>query len=200
MLRLALLAILAATPAFADKAIFAGGCVWCVEADFERVPGVRNVISGYTGGTSPSPTYDAHGKHYEAVEIEYDPSVVSYAQLLFLFFRSVNPTDPGGQFCDRGDSYRTAIFVSNSAERAAAAAALSLAQKGLTRPIVTPILDVGPFWPAEAEHQDYAKGTRIVITRAGPMQQSEAYKFYRQSCGRDARLRALWGDEAIFSR
>jgi peptide-methionine (S)-S-oxide reductase len=164
------------------------------------VPGVREVISGYTGGSTSAPNYADPGGHFEAVEIDYDPAVIGYSELLYLFFRSINPTDPGGQFCDRGDSYRTAVFVTNTAERTAAEAAKTAAAKVLNRRIVTFVLDAGPFWRAGSEHQDYAKGKRIVITRAGPKSQSEAYKFYRRECGRDARLRDLWGDQAIFSR
>ncbi|MFN3970030.1 MAG: peptide-methionine (S)-S-oxide reductase MsrA [Gemmobacter sp.] len=204
MLRTVLALMLLAGPAMADKAYVAGGCFWCVEADFEKVPGVREVISGYTGGTTRNPTYEqvtAKGTgHYEAVEIDYDPARISYAEILYLFFRSVNPTDAGGQFCDRGDSYRTAIFVSNAAERAAAEAAKAAAGKALGKTIVTPILEAGRFWPAEDYHQDYYKGRNIVLTRSGPKRQSEAYKFYRASCGRDQRLRELWGADAVFSQ
>lgn len=204
MLRLILMAMLLASPAMADKAYVAGGCFWCVEADFERVPGVRGVVSGYTGGTTANPTYEEvsgdRSGHYEAVEIDYDPARITYAEIMYLFFRSVNPTDPGGQFCDRGDSYRTAIFVSNAAERAAAEAAKAAAGKALGKRIVTPVLEAGRFWPAEDYHQDYYKGTNIVLTRAGPQRQSEAYKFYRASCGRDQRLRELWGKAAVFSQ
>lgn len=204
MFRATLLALLAAGPAMADRAYLAGGCFWYVEADFERVPGVRGVVSGYTGGTTPNPTYEEVSRersgHYEAVEIDYDPAAISYAEILYLFFRSVNPTDPGGQFCDRGDSYRTAIFVANAAERAAAEAASEAAGRVLGKTIVTPVLEAGPFWPAEDYHQDYYKGTRIVLTRAGPQRQSDAYKFYRAECGRDQRLRELWGKAALFSQ
>ncbi|MFN4157084.1 MAG: peptide-methionine (S)-S-oxide reductase MsrA [Gemmobacter sp.] len=204
MIRAVLALMLLAGPAMADKAYVAGGCFWCVEADFEKVPGVREVISGYTGGTTRNPTYEqvtAKGTgHYEAVEIDYDPARISYAEILHLFFRSVNPTDAGGQFCDRGDSYRTAIFVSNAAERAAAEAAKAAAGKALGKTIVTPILEAGRFWPAEDYHQDYYKGRNIVLTRGGPKRQSEAYKFYRASCGRDQRLRELWGADAVFSQ
>lgn len=195
-------AMMMATPAVADKAVLAGGCFWCIEADFERVPGVRGVVSGYTGGTTANPTYDqvtaGRTGHYEAVEIDYDPAQISYAEILYLFFRSVNPTDAGGQFCDRGDSYRTAIFVSNKAERAAAEAAKASAESALGKRVVTPILEAGTFWKAEAFHQDYYKGRNIVITRAGPKRQSEAYKFYRAACGRDRRVKELWGDAAPF--
>ncbi|WP_343080396.1 peptide-methionine (S)-S-oxide reductase MsrA [Ostreiculturibacter nitratireducens] len=187
-----------------ETAIFAGGCFWCVEADFEKVPGVKSVVSGYTGGTVENPTYkqvSAGGTgHYEAAEISYDPAKVSYEQLLKLFFRSVDPTDAGGQFCDRGDSYRTAIFVSDQAERALAEAAKAEAEAKLGRPVVTPILDAGTFWKAEEYHQDYYKSGDFIFTRFGPRKKSSAYKLYRESCGRDERLRKLWGSEAVFSR
>ncbi|MDA0961402.1 MAG: peptide-methionine (S)-S-oxide reductase, partial [Proteobacteria bacterium] len=113
--------------------------------------------------------------------------------------RSVDPTDAGGQFCDRGDSYRTAIFVGSPAERALAEAALAEAQAQLGRAIVTPVLDVAPFYEAEDYHQDYYKGDKLVLTRFGPRKQSVAYDLYRQACGRDDRVRALWGDAAPFA-
>ncbi len=185
----------------ADTAIFAGGCFWCVESDFESVPGVSSVVSGYTGGTTENPTYRTlkGSGHYEAVQITYDPDVVSYARLLHAFFRSVDPTDAGGQFCDRGDTYRTAIFVSNPAEHAAAEAAKAAAQRDLGQPIVTPILNTAAFYGAEHIHQDYYRGTTLVVTRRGVKTQAEAYKFYRDACGRDDRVLALWGDAAIFA-
>lgn len=198
-----LLAWSAAAEAEEARAYFAGGCFWCVEADFERVEGVREVISGYTGGTLANPTYEdvltERTGHYEAVEVIYDSALVSYDRLMFLFFRSVNPTDPGGQFCDRGDSYRTAIFVTNAAERASAEAAAAEAAVALGRAIVTPVLDLGAFWPAEAYHQDYYKGANIVLTRFGPRRQAVAYKLYRDGCGRDARMIELWGNQALFA-
>lgn len=183
-----------------QTAIVAGGCFWCVEADFEKVEGVRDVVSGYTGGTTENPTYQTikGSGHYEAVEITYDADVVTYDQLLYLFFRSIDPTDAGGQFCDRGDSYRTAIFVSNPAQRAIAEAAKAQAQRDLGGQIVTPILDAARFYEAEGYHQDYYKGQSIVLTRRGPKRQSEAYDFYRNACGRDARVAQLWGDDAPF--
>jgi peptide-methionine (S)-S-oxide reductase len=200
---IALALALAPLPTFAEKAYVAGGCFWCVESDFESVPGVREVVSGYTGGTVDDPTYKQVTRggtgHYEAVEIDFDPGKVSYGRLLELFFRSVDPTDAGGQFCDRGDSYRTAIFVTDADQRAAAEAAKSEAEAALGRTIVTPILDAGRFWDAEDYHQDYYKGEGIVITRRGPKVQSEAYKFYRKSCGRDGRVRELWGAQAAFA-
>lgn len=190
-------------PALAEMAYVAGGCFWCVESDFESVAGVREVASGYTGGTTDNPTYKqvsrGHTGHYEAVEIDFDPAQVSYAHLLDLFFRSVDPTDAGGQFCDRGDSYRTAVFVTDAAQRAAAEQAKAAAEAALGRAIVTPILDAKRFWPAEAYHQDYYKGDGLVLTRRGPKSQSEAYKFYRSACGRDARVKELWGTAAAFA-
>ena len=196
---------LQAAPAHArdiQTATFAGGCFWCVESDFERVQGVIEVVSGYTGGTTANPTYATlkGSGHYEAVQITYDADQVSYAQLLNLFFRSVDPTDAGGQFCDRGPSYRTAIFAANGAERRAAEAAKSQAQRELGQNIVTPILNAATFTEAEAIHQDYYKGDRIILTRRGPKSQAEAYKFYRNACGRDQRVLELWGAAAPFAK
>ncbi len=185
-----------------QQMVVAGGCFWCVEADFEKVRGVVDVVSGYAGGTTENPTYrqvtGGDTGHYEVVEITYDADTVSYRQLLDLFFRSVDPTDAGGQFCDRGDSYRTAIFVSNQAEQQAAEAAKAAAQAELGQQIVTPILPAATFYEAEEYHQDYYKGSSIVLTRGGPKRQSEAYDFYREGCGRDQRVRQLWGDDAPF--
>lgn len=196
-------AMLGATAHAAEgKAVVAGGCFWCVEADFEKVPGVVSVVSGFTGGTAESPTYKqvvAGGTgHYEAVEITFDTAKISYDEVLRLFLRSVDPLDDGGQFCDRGDSYRTAIFVSNKAEKAIADAAIAEASTALGATVVTPVLAAGTFWPAEAYHQDYYRSTDIVLTRAGPKQKRNAYKFYREACGRDARVKAVWGDAAAF--
>ncbi|KIC18233.1 MULTISPECIES: peptide-methionine (S)-S-oxide reductase MsrA [unclassified Leisingera] len=182
----------------------AGGCFWCVESDFESVPGVVEAISGYTGGTTVSPTYKDVTKggtgHYEAVQIVFDPAKVSRGHLINLFFRSVDPTDPGGQFCDRGDSYRTAVFVSNGEERSLAEQTKAQAQQALGQKIVTPILSSKTFFQAEDYHQDYYKGDSLVFTRFGPKRQAEAYKRYRQACGRDARVIQLWGDTAPFAK
>lgn len=201
---LALLTVFLFVPGFvqAETAVVAGGCFWCVEADFESVQGVSGVVSGYTGGTTKNPTYKEVGNggtgHYEAAKITYNPASVSYAKLLEMFFRSVDPTDAGGQFCDRGDSYRTAIFVSGPEQRAVAEAAKAAAEAALGQKIVTPILDAARFYDAEDYHQNYYKGDSIVVTRRGPKVQSEAYKFYRNACGRDARLKQLWGNAAVF--
>ncbi|WP_227815126.1 peptide-methionine (S)-S-oxide reductase MsrA [Nitrogeniibacter aestuarii] len=194
-----------ATPAQAgtDQLVVAGGCFWCVESDFESVPGVTEVISGYTGGHTENPTYKQVSGggtgHYEAVQIRYDPAQVSEEKLMYLFFRSIDPTDAGGQFCDRGESYRTAVFVHSPEERALAEAAKLEAQKALGKPVVTPILTATPFTPAEAYHQDYYKKDDTVLTRRGLKSKAEAYKFYRQACGRDARATELWGNEAVFA-
>jgi len=191
---------LGAAQADQKTAVVAGGCFWCVEKDFESVPGVTSVVSGFAGGKTANPTYKqvtAGGTgHYEAVQITYDDSKVSYADLITLFFRSVDPTDSGGQFCDRGDSYRTAIFVSGPAERAAAKAASAEAEQQLGAPIATKILPAGPFYAAEDYHQDYYKSSDIIITRFGPRTKASAYKLYREACGRDARVQQLWGSAA----
>ncbi len=171
-----------------QKAVFAGGCFWCVEADFDKAPGVIETVSGYTGGSVDNPTYEqvSHGGtgHYEAVEVTYDPDRVSYGELVDIFWRTVDPTDAGGQFCDRGDSYRTAVFAADDAGRQAAEASKTEAAGALGQEIVTPILPAATFWPAEGYHQDYYK--------KNPLQ----YKFYRWNCGRDQRIEELWGDAA----
>ncbi|MFW8593836.1 peptide-methionine (S)-S-oxide reductase MsrA [Cribrihabitans neustonicus] len=181
----------------------AGGCFWCVEADFERVPGVIEAISGYTGGTVANPTYKqvtgGNTGHYEAVQIRFDPSKVSRRQLLELFVRSIDPTDAGGQFCDRGDSYRSAVFAQDAGEAALARQVLKEAQKALGRKVVTPVMEARPFFRAEDYHQDYYKGTDLVFTRYGPKRQAAAYKRYREACGRDTRVTELWGDAAPFA-
>lgn len=186
-----------------ETLIVAGGCFWCVESDFESVRGVSEAVSGYTGGTTKNPTYKQVGKggtgHYEAVKITFDPAQVSRAQLLHMFFRSVDPTDAGGQFCDRGESYRTAVFVADASEKKAAEAAVAKAQSDLGQKIVTPILPAKAFYDAEDYHQDYYKGKKLVVTRFGPKRQSEAYKRYRKACGRDKRIKQLWGSAAPFA-
>jgi peptide-methionine (S)-S-oxide reductase len=180
-----------------EKAVVAGGCFWCVESDFEKVKGVVDVVSGYTGGDSQNPTYRNHSGHYEAVEITFDNSVISYGELIAKFLRSVDVLDDGGQFCDRGNAYRTAIFVSDAGQKAAAQAAVADAEAVLGQKIVTPVKAAKTFWIAEDYHQDYYKGSNIILTRAGPKKQSNAYAFYRESCGRDARVRQVWGAEAL---
>ncbi|MDZ7904887.1 MAG: peptide-methionine (S)-S-oxide reductase MsrA [Cypionkella sp.] len=201
MIRAFLTALLLIAPltARAETAIVAGGCFWCVESDFESVKGVSSVVSGYSGGDMANPTYKNHVGHYEAVEITFNPSVISYGEIIAKFLRSVDVTDAGGQFCDRGPAYRTAIFTKNAAQKQAAQAELASAEAALGQKIVTPIKSAKQFWVAEDYHQDYYKGTNIVLTRGGPKRQSEAYKFYRKGCGRDARVRQLWGKAAAFA-
>ncbi|MDG1354037.1 MAG: peptide-methionine (S)-S-oxide reductase MsrA [Sulfitobacter sp.] len=180
----------------------AGGCFWCVEADFEKVKGVKGAVSGFAGGKTENPTYkqvtSGGTGHYEAVQITFDPAVVSADTLLDLFFRSVDPTDADGQFCDRSDSYRTAIFATDS-QIAVAEQAKAKAQSDLGKKVVTPVLGETKFYPAEAYHQDYAKGSKLVITRFGPKSQANAYKAYRDACGRDQRVKKLWGSAAPFT-
>jgi peptide-methionine (S)-S-oxide reductase len=184
----------------------AGGCFWCVEADFESVRGVKEAISGFAGGTTANPTYKqvvAGGTgHYEAVQIQFDPGVISRDTILAMFFRSVDPTDAGGQFCDRGESYRTAIFAEGNAQKAAAEKAKADAQSALGATVVTPVLGAAEFYPADAYHQDYYKSNeRLAVTSVGiAVKKSTAYKRYRKGCGRDARVKQLWGSAAPFAK
>jgi peptide-methionine (S)-S-oxide reductase len=184
------LALLGAPSARAVEAVatFAGGCFWCMEPPFEALPGVASVTSGYTGGTKADPTYEevsAGGTgHAEAVRIVYDPEKVSYEKLLDVFWRNVDPTVADRQFCDTGSQYRSAVFVHGSAQRKAAEASLADVQKQLGVPVKTQIVDAGPFYPAEAYHQDYAKKNPL------------RYRYYRAGCGRDARLEEIWGKAA----
>jgi peptide-methionine (S)-S-oxide reductase len=174
-------------PAGSAAATFAGGCFWCVEADFDKVPGVISTTSGYTGGTLANPTYrQVAGKgtgHAEAVRIVYDPARVSYEKLLAVYWRSIDPTTKDRQFCDSGSPYRTAIFAHDDAQWAAAQASLQALErsKPFREAIVTTIERAGPFYAAEPEHQDYHLKNPV------------RYKFYRTTCGRDARLQQLWG-------
>lgn len=190
------------TIALGAAIVVAGGCFWCVESDFEKVRGVSEVTSGYTGRTTTNPTYrqvtNGSTGHYEAVEIRYDRDQVSERQIYDLFFRSVDPTDAGGQFCDRGDSYRTTIFVDTTSQEQAARAALAAAQSKLGQRIVTPILAAAPFYDAESYNQNYYTGSSRIVTRGGIKTQAEAYAFYREGCGRDARVEQLWGSDAPF--
>lgn len=170
------------------SAIFAGGCFWCVEADYDGVKGVISTTSGYIGGTAESANYKTVSNggtgHYEAVRIVYDPAKVTYRKLVDIFWRTVDPTDAGGQFCDRGSSYKTGVFVANDKEREIAVASKKRAESALGRKIVTPILNATPFYKAEGYHQNYYKKNPI------------RYKIYRYGCGRDARIKSLWGNQA----
>lgn len=178
-----------AAPATA-KAIFAGGCFWCVESDFDKIDGVISTTSGYTGGNVPNPTYEQVSSkrtgHAEAVEVVFDARKVSYAQLVEYFWHTIDPTTKNQQFCDVGTPYRTAIFALDAEQ-------LRIAQDSKARlektkpfndPVVTEIVMAGPFYPAEEYHQDYYKKNPL------------RYAYYRTGCGRDARLKQLWGDKA----
>ena len=184
-------------------AVFAGGCFWCVESDFEQVPGVIEAVSGFAGGEVMNPTYKQVTRggtgHLEAVEITYDSGKVSYDQLLHMFLRSIDVTDAGGQFCDRGATYATAVFVSDEAENSAAHAAIRQAEADLGQKVVTPVRSLSKFYAADAYHQDYYKQTKKVVTRFGLISKAKAYKRYREACGRDARVKQLWGDAAPFA-
>jgi peptide-methionine (S)-S-oxide reductase len=173
------------TKAARVTAHFAGGCFWCMEPPFEKTKGVIAVISGYTGGATNGPSYEqvsAGGTgHYESVEVVYDPRQVTYAQLLEIFWRNVDPHDASGQFCDKGTQYRAAIFVANPDERRLAERSKQKAQAKLKQPVVTEILPASKFYPAEEYHQDYYKKNPV------------RYKFYRFNCGRDHRLGEVWG-------
>lgn len=170
------------------KAMFAGGCFWCMEKDFEHVDGVIEVVSGYAGGNTSMPTYKnyAAGGHIEVVEITYDSDKTNFDNLLHTFWRSINPTDAGGQFCDRGHAYTTAVFaLDDKQKKKAEDSKQELVQsRRLKSDIVTPILDGAEFWPAEEYHQNYYKKSPL------------RYTYYRRACGRDKTIKALWGNEA----
>ena len=182
--------MLSAQNALADKAILAGGCFWCMESDFEALQGVSGVVSGFTGGTLKNPTYKGnHDGHYEAVEITYDPKVVDYQGILDHFWINIDPFDGEGQFCDKGHSYLSAVFVATEEERRLAVQSKQKIIKMFPdRRVVTPILDVTTFYPIsgdESFHQDYYKKNPL------------RYKYYRWGCGRDKRLRDIWGERAM---
>ena len=178
-------------PEHTQSAVFAGGCFWCTESDYEKVDGVIEAVSGYTGGRMENPTYkqvSAGGTgHVEAVRVTYDPDKVSYGQLLDIFWRHVDPTDAGGQFVDRGDQYRSAIFYANAEERQTAESSKNaLAASGhFDRPVVTDILPLGSFYEAEDYHQDYYKKNPL------------RYNWYRSGSGRDKFLEMTWAGEAM---
>lgn len=179
---------LSPTPAMSAEAVFAGGCFWCMESDYEKLRGVQEVISGYTGGTEPNPSYkqvsSGSSSHVEAVQVRYDPAQISYQQLLDYFWINVDPTQDDRQFCDSGRHYRPAIFVKGAAQRSAAEASMAqIEQAGTVSPIKVTIETASRFWPAEDYHQDYY--------RKNPLR----YNYYRYSCGRDARLEQLWGED-----
>lgn len=183
--------------AFAETAVFAGGCFWCVESDMDHVKGVTSTVSGYAGGTMENPTYENHEGYTEAVKLEFDPAVVSYETLVSTFLRTIDVTDAGGQFCDRGSSYVSAIFPIDAKQKAAADKAVAEAEKVLGQKIVTPVVSFTTFGNAEDYHQDYYKGDNRVVTRFGIIKQSDAYARYRKGCGRDAQVKSVWGAEAF---
>jgi peptide-methionine (S)-S-oxide reductase len=177
------------TQVFADKATFAGGCFWCMESDFEKLEGVSEVISGFTGGELENPTYNGdHTGHYEAVEVIYDPAVVSYKDLLAHYWVNIDPFDSRGQFCDKGPSYLSAVFVANEQQRQLAEASKRrVVDEFPQRTVVTPILETSVFYPIkgrESIHQDYYKKNPV------------RYNLYRWNCGRDSRLTEIWGSRA----
>ena len=172
----------------ADKAVFAGGCFWCMESDFEKLEGVSDVISGFTGGTLKNPTYSGnHTGHYEAVEITYDPNIVTYQGLLDHFWVNIDPFDARGQFCDKGFSYLSAVFVADEKERELAELSKQkVIAQFPNQKVVTPILPSKIFYPIKGDesfHQDYYKTNTV------------RYKLYRWNCGRDQRLTDIWGDK-----
>ena len=178
-----------ASTAMADKAVLAGGCFWCMESDFEKLKGVTDVVSGFSGGEVKNPTYRGNHKgHYEVVEITYDPKVVSYREILNHYWVNIDPFDARGQFCDKGHEYLSAIFVANETEKKIAEETRANVVKQFpSQKVVTPILNAATFWPikgSESHHQDYYKKNPI------------RYSWYRSGCGRDKRLKQIWGKQA----
>lgn len=176
-----LLASQAAPAAAALKtAVFAGGCFWSAEHDIEHTPGVAKVVVGYAGGMRPNPTYENHEGYLESIQVTYDPAKISYAQLVDAFFHHIDPTDPDGQICDRGPTYRTAVFAATPQEKQAAEAVKAQVAKEIRHQVATEIRPASKFWIGEDYHQDYA--------RKNPA----AYMAYRQGCGRDRALKVVW--------
>ena len=180
-----LLTLSIALPATAatEQAIFAGGCFWCMESDYQDLDGVIDVVSGFTGGELQNPTYKGnHEGHYEAVQVTYNPDVVSYQELLDHYWINIDPFDDRGQFCDKGFSYRAAIFVSGDEQRELADAShAAVVSRFPDQQVVTQVLPAGRFWPVEEYHQDYYLKNPV------------RYKYYRWNCGRDQRLEEIWG-------
>jgi peptide-methionine (S)-S-oxide reductase len=177
------------TNLIADETVLAGGCFWCMEADFEKLDGVSEVVSGFTGGDTPNPTYNGdHRGHYEAVKISYDASIVSYQQILDHYWLNIDPFDARGQFCDKGPSYLSAIFVTNEQERTIAEQTKAAVQAEFSdKTVITPVLAAKTFYPIKGDeiyHQDFYKKSPV------------RYNLYRWNCGRDQRLEEIWGDRA----
>jgi peptide-methionine (S)-S-oxide reductase len=189
LLLLLCLVLPGAAAAAEREAIFAGGCFWCTEADFEKLPGVIEAVSGYIGGSLPNPSYEqvssGRSGHTEAVRVRFDTDRVSYAELVERFWRTIDPLTPNAQFCDRGSQYRSGIYYLDEQQKEAALASRQalIDSRRFDRPIVTEILPAGVFYPAEAYHQDYARNHPL------------RYAYYRRGCGRDSRLEQLWGAE-----
>lgn len=183
------ISLLATGSAYADKAVVAGGCFWCVEKDFEALEGVSEVVSGFTGGTAENPTYNGnHDGHYEAVEITYDPAIISYEEILAHFWVNHDPFDDKGQFCDKGPSYLSAIFVETDEQKTLAEESKqAIVERFPGQTVVTPILALSTFYPLVGEeefHQDFYKKSPV------------RYNSYRYACGRNKRLKQIWGDDA----
>jgi peptide-methionine (S)-S-oxide reductase len=169
-----------AAAAALKTAVFAGGCFWSAQHDIEHTPGVKDVVVGYAGGAMANPTYEDHTGHLEAIRVTYDPAQISYAKLVDAFFHHIDPTDPNGQICDQGPTYRTAVFVADAGEKAAAEQVKEQVHKELGLPIKTMILPAARFWVGEGYHQHYAE------------KNPAAYMAYRIGCGRDRTLKAVW--------
>jgi peptide-methionine (S)-S-oxide reductase len=182
---LCLAAVGAADAQERDRATFAGGCFWCMEPPFDKLDGVVSTTSGYTGGRTANPTYEQVSAgttgHTEAVEIVYDPRKITYAQLLEVFWRNIDPLTADRQFCDVGSQYRAAIFAHDETQRRLAEESKRAVAQRLQKPVVTEIAAASKFWPAEEYHQDYYKKNPV------------RYRLYRANCGRDQRLEAIWG-------
>lgn len=179
----------AAASGASQKAIFAGGCFWCTESDFEKIPGVLSAVSGYINGKVDRPSYEAVSSgrtgHTEAVEVVFDPRKISYPQLVEKFWRTIDPTVKDQQFCDRGSQYRSGIYPLNAEQlKVAEASKAALVKSGVLPDVFTEIVPASTFWPAEDYHQDYYKTNAV------------RYRYYRYGCGRDARLKAIWGESA----
>lgn len=193
---LAFAAFALAAPASAETAIFAGGCFWCVEKDMDHIKGVTSTVSGYAGGTVKNPTYQDHEGNQEAVKVEFDPNVIDYKSLVARFLRTIDVTDDSGQFCDRGSSYETGIYPLSDEQRKLAKEAIAEAENALGAKIVVPVRERSTFADAEDYHQNYYLGENRVLSRFGLVKQSEAYAGYRKGCGRDARVKEVWGKAA----
>ena len=171
----------------AEEVVLAGGCFWCLEHDLDSLNGINSVKSGYSGGGLQNPNYENHDGHQEVVLVNYNPNIVSFDEILRLFLRNIDPLDGGGQFCDRGNSYKPVIFFNDTNEENESRRALVNASKELAVPLNKILVEIKPknkFWLAEEYHQDFAEKNEI------------KYKFYRFTCGRDQRLDKLWGDNA----